>query len=62
MYPPELVKPMKEELTSVGFNELTSSSEVDEIIENSGDSLLLVVNSVCGCAAGNLRPGVRLSL
>lgn len=62
MYPPELVKPMKEELTSVGFNQLSSSSEVDEIIENSGESLLLVVNSVCGCAAGNLRPGVRLSL
>lgn len=62
MYPPELVKPMKEDLTNVGFNELTTPSEVDEIIENSGDSLLLVVNSVCGCAAGNMRPGVKLSL
>ena len=62
MYPPELVKPMKEDLTNAGFNELTSSSEVDEMIESSGDSLLLVVNSVCGCAAGNMRPGVKLSL
>ncbi len=62
MYPPELVKPMKEDLTNAGFNELTTPSEVDEIIENSGDSLLLVVNSVCGCAAGNMRPGVKLSL
>lgn len=62
MYPPELVQPMKEDLTSVGFNELTDADQVDEIIENSGDSLLLVVNSVCGCAAGNMRPGVKLSL
>ncbi len=62
MYPPELVKPMKEDLTNAGFNELTTPSEVDEMIESSGDSLLLVVNSVCGCAAGNMRPGVKLSL
>lgn len=62
MYPPELVQPMKEDLTSVGFNQLTSAEEVDEIIANSGDSLLMVVNSVCGCAAGNMRPGVKLSL
>ncbi len=62
MYPPELVQPMKEDLTSVGFNQLTSASEVDEIIENSGESLLMVVNSVCGCAAGNMRPGVKISI
>jgi len=62
MYPPELVQPMKEDLTSVGFNQLTSASEVDEMIENSGDSLLMVVNSVCGCAAGNMRPGVKISI
>lgn len=62
MYPPELVQPMKEDLTAVGFNQLVSADEVDEIIENSGESLLLVVNSVCGCAAGNMRPGVKLSL
>ncbi|MDB4075636.1 BrxA/BrxB family bacilliredoxin [Crocinitomicaceae bacterium] len=62
MYPPELVKPMKEDLTDVGFNQLVTPDSVDEIIENSGESLLLVVNSVCGCAAGNMRPGVKLSL
>ena len=63
MYPPELVQPMKEDLTEVGFNQLTTPSEVDEIIENNADNtLLLVVNSVCGCAAGNMRPGVKLSL
>ena len=63
MYPPELVKPMKEDLTSVGFNQLTTTTDVDEIIKNSdGKCLLLVVNSVCGCAAGNMRPGVKLSL
>lgn len=62
MYPPELVRPMKEDLTAVGFNQLTTSSEVDEMIEHSDDTLLIVVNSVCGCAAGNMRPGVKLSL
>lgn len=62
MYPPELVQPMKNDLTDVGFNQLTTPDDVDEIIENSGESLLLVVNSVCGCAAGNMRPGVKLSL
>lgn len=62
MYPPELVQPMKEDLTKVGFNELTSPEMVDEIIQHTNDSLLVVVNSVCGCAAGNMRPGVKLSL
>lgn len=62
MYPPELVKPMKEDLTNVGFNQLTNSQEVDAMIQNTQGSLLVVVNSVCGCAAGNMRPGVKLSL
>lgn len=62
MYPPELTNPMKEELTSVGFKDLTTSSEVDDIVKNTKGTLLLVVNSVCGCAAGNMRPGVKLSL
>jgi len=62
MYPPELVEPMKADLLNAGFNGLTTAAEVDEMIENSGDSLLMVVNSVCGCAAGNMRPGVKLSL
>ncbi len=62
MYPAELVQPMKEDLTQVGFQQLTSATEVDEVIENTQGSLLVVVNSVCGCAAGNMRPGVKLSL
>lgn len=62
MYPPELVKPMKEDLIKVGFSQLISSDEVDTTIQNSKGVLLLVVNSVCGCAAGNMRPGVKLSL
>jgi putative YphP/YqiW family bacilliredoxin len=62
MYPPELVQPMKEDLTSAGFTQLSAPSDVDEIIKNTEGTLLLVVNSVCGCAAGNMRPGVKLSL
>lgn len=62
MYPPELVQPMKEDLTSVGFKQLTTAGEVDQIINDTKGSVLIVVNSVCGCAAGNMRPGVKLSL
>lgn len=62
MYPLELVQPMQEDLTNVGFKSLSSAVEVDEALKNNGESLLLVVNSVCGCAAGNMRPGVKLSL
>ena len=62
MYPAELVQPMKQDLTQVGFKELTTSEAVDQAIQNNQETLLLVVNSVCGCAAGNLRPGVKLAL
>lgn len=62
MYPPELVKPMKDDLVNVGFNQLTTADEVDQLIQNSKGTLLVVVNSVCGCAAGNMRPGVKLAL
>ena len=62
MYPPELVQPMKEDLTSVGFEELTDVEAVDNVLNNTNGSVLVVVNSVCGCAAGNLRPGVKMSL
>jgi len=62
MYPPELVQPMKEDLTSVGFKELTSTEDVYSSIQNTSGTLLVVVNSVCGCAAGNMRPGVKLSV
>lgn len=62
MYPAELVQPMKQDLTQVGFKELTTSEAVDKAIQNNQDTLLVVVNSVCGCAAGNMRPGVKLAL
>ena len=62
MYPPELVQPMKEDLTSAGFKELISTEDVDTTIQNPSGTLLVVVNSVCGCAAGNMRPGVKLSV
>ena len=60
MYPKELVQPMKEELTKVGFEDLTTPEMVQETIKGTDGTLLLVINSVCGCAAGNARPGVRL--
>ena len=61
MYPAELVKPMREELTSVGFKELTSSEDVSNALSKPGTTLV-VVNSICGCAAANARPGVNYSL
>lgn len=62
MYPAELVNPMKADLINAGFSQLISSEEVDNSIQNSEGVVLMVVNSVCGCAAGNMRPGVKLSL
>jgi len=61
MYPEQLVMPMKEELTSVGFEDLRDAEQVDAAINSEG-TVLVVVNSVCGCAAGAARPGVKLSL
>ena len=61
-YPPLMVAPMREELTQRGFSELTTPEDVDREVASSSEPLLLVVNSVCGCAAGVARPGVLLSL
>ena len=61
MYPEEIVKPFKLELTNSGFSELTTSEDVKSALSKSGTSLI-VVNSVCGCAAANARPGVIMSL
>ncbi len=61
MYPPELVAPMREDLTTAGFEELRTAEEVENAILQKG-STLVVVNSVCGCAAGNARPAVKASL
>jgi len=61
MYPEPLVKPMKEELTQVGFEECLTPEAVENAINQQG-TVLMVVNSVCGCAAGACRPGVKASL
>jgi len=62
MYPPELVAPMKNDLVQVGFEELTTPESVDQAIRDAEGSTLLVVNSVCGCAAGNARPAVKAAV
>lgn len=62
MYPPELVAPMKADLTNAGFKELVSAAEVDEVLNKKEGTTLVVVNSVCGCAAGAARPGVKLAI
>ena len=61
MYPAELVKPMREDLTKVGFEELHTADAVEAALAKEGTTLV-VVNSVCGCAAANARPGARQSL
>ncbi|HET7360863.1 MAG TPA: BrxA/BrxB family bacilliredoxin [Salinimicrobium sp.] len=61
MYPAELIKPMREDLTAIGFKELHTEADVDAAIAQKGTTLV-VVNSVCGCAAANARPGARISL
>lgn len=62
MYPEELVAPMRTDLTSVGFQEFRSSEEVEKHLEDHKGTTLLVVNSVCGCAAGAARPGVKMAV
>jgi len=61
MYPPQLVMPMKDELVKAGFEDVTAAERVDSVVKEQG-TVLMVVNSVCGCAAGAARPGVRMSL
>lgn len=60
MYPPELVSPMKGELVNNKFEDVTSASRVDELIEQEG-TVFFVINSVCGCAAGSARPAAILA-
>ncbi|MDH5396812.1 MAG: BrxA/BrxB family bacilliredoxin [Cyclobacteriaceae bacterium] len=59
MYPEEIVAPMREDLTSVGFAEFRSADEVDNHLTDHKGTSLVVINSVCGCAAGSARPGVK---
>ena len=60
MYPEEICKPMREDLTSVGFVEMKNPDEVSSILDKSEGTVLVMVNSVCGCAAGNARPAVKM--
>lgn len=61
MYPAELVKPMRDDLASAGFEELYTAEAVENAIKKEGTTLV-VVNSVCGCAAANARPAAKMSL
>jgi putative YphP/YqiW family bacilliredoxin len=62
MYPEQLVAPMRTDLTSAGFKELKTPEEVEQYLKNQEGTALLVINSVCGCAAGAARPGVKWAL
>lgn len=62
MYPEQLVSPMREDLTIAGFEEFKTAEEVDTHLESHKGTTLVVINSICGCAAGAARPGVKLSL
>ena len=62
MYPEFFIAPMREELTRLGVKELRTAQDVDDAVTGQSGTLMLVVNSVCGCAAGKARPGVALAL
>src|SRR6202142_3661321 len=62
MYPEIMVIPMREELTRMGVQELRSAEEVDRAIVNQAGTTMVIVNSICGCAAGRMRPAVRIAL
>ena len=62
MYPEFFIAPMREELTRLGVKELRTPQDVDDAVAGQSGTLMLVVNSVCGCAAGKARPGVALAL
>src|SRR6202049_4559428 len=62
MYPEIMVVPMREELTRLGIEELRTAEEADQALKNRPGTTMVVVNSICGCAAGRMRPAVRLAL
>jgi putative YphP/YqiW family bacilliredoxin len=61
-YPEMMVAPMRQDLVRVGFAELKTPADVDEALDGEQRSVLLVVNSICGCAAGSMRPAVAMAL
>ncbi len=62
MYPEQLVAPMRTDLTVAGFKELKTSADVDTALKDQKGTTLVVINSVCGCAAGAARPGIKWAL
>jgi putative YphP/YqiW family bacilliredoxin len=62
VYPEFLIAPMREELTALGVRELKTAADVDRVVTGTKGTVMLIVNSVCGCAAGKARPGVALAL
>jgi putative YphP/YqiW family bacilliredoxin len=62
MYPEIMVIPMREELTRLGIEELRTPEEVDQALKNGAGTTMVVVNSICGCAAGRMRPAVRMAM
>ena len=62
MYPEEMCAPMREDLTSVGFIALRTPEEVSGLLDKKEGTVLVMVNSVCGCAAGNARPAVKMTI
>ena len=62
MYPELMVLPMREELTRLGIQELRTAAEVDRAVANQPGTTMVIVNSICGCAAGRMRPAVRRAL
>ncbi len=61
-YPEIMIRPMREDLTRIGVEELRTAEAVDEAVKSTQGTLMIVVNSICGCAAGKARPGVALAL
>ena len=61
-YPEIMIKPFREDLTRIGVEELRTPEAVDDAVKNTSGTLMIVVNSVCGCAAGKARPGIALAL
>jgi putative YphP/YqiW family bacilliredoxin len=61
-YPEIMIRPMREDLTRIGVEEFKTAEAVDDAVKNTSGTLMIVVNSICGCAAGKARPGVALAL
>ena len=61
-YPEELIAPMRQDLVQLGFQELTTPDQVDEVLGKGSPTTMVAINSVCGCSAGGMRPGVAASL